>query len=372
MKNIYDIIAEQKANVDVNIATYDLNYTISQFSDYHDFVQEGFGEAVKNVAKSVVEFIKKLIERIRELVKKVIGFFSSSSSGKTVEEDLNEKIESHNKKLEKVKNDIQKMDDEAKRAMDEIDKAHEKNKQRAAEAEKARAEHEERIRNYDAEIKKKEEEIEARRRPQVVVSDLHELLSRSFLEIECERFGPMKQKSEFIGNLPNKFDRLYADGCKELREKGSIPLFRVQATEKLFYGDEDDDIMNCMREYFGDDGITTKFKVFQRADEIYAYIHYHKDYVKIFKKTEDVMTKRFKDIIRMIETGKYDGTEDERHANLLCSYSKMACNVAALIINYLIQSTMRAFNICTKIARDATGEYCSRKYSNFNYEQEKY
>jgi len=371
MKNIYDIIAEQKAIVDVNIATYDLNYTISQFSDYHDFVQEGFGEAVKNVAKSVVEFIKKIIEKIKELVKKVVGFFSPSS-GKTIEEDLNKKIEDHNEKLEKIKDGIQKMDDEAKKAMDEMDKAAEKNRQRAAKAEKARAEHEERMRKYDDEIKKKEEEIESRQRPQVKVNDLYELLSKSFLEIECERFGPMKHKSEFIESLPNKFDKLYADGCKELREKGSIPLFRVQAIEELFYGDENDDIMNCMREYFGDDGITTKFKVYKRADEIYTYIHYHKDYIKIFKKTEDVMTKRFKSIIQMIESGKYDGTEDERHAKLLCSYSQMACNVAALIINYLVQSTMRAFNICTKIARDATGDYCSRKYSKFNYEPEKY
>lgn len=371
MRNIYDIIAEQKAIVDVNIVTYELNYTISQFSDYHDFVQEGFGEAVKNVAKNVVEFIKKIIEKIRELIKKVIGFFSPSS-GKSIEEDLNYKIENHNKKLEKAKNDIQKTDGEAKKATDEINNTTEKNRQRTEELEKARAEYEERMRNLDDGIKKQKEEIEARQRPQVKVNDLYELLSRSLLKIECEKFGPMKQKSEFIESLPHKFDKLYADGCKELREKGSIPLFRVQAIKELFHGDENDDIMNCMREYFGDDGTTTKFKVFQKADEIYTYIHYHKDYIKIFKKTEDVLTKRFKNIIQMIESGKYDGTEDERHAKLLCSYSQMACNVAALIVNYLVQSTMRAFNICAKIARDATGEYCSRNYSKFNYEPEKY
>ena len=369
MKNIYDIIAEQRVILDVNIASYDLNYTVSQFSEYHDFVQEGFGDA----AKKVIDFIKKIIEKIKELIKKVIKFFTSpSSSGKTLEEDLNKKIEEHNKKIESIKSSIQEKDDEAKKVMDEIDKATERNRQRTEELKRKKEEQEERMRKFDEETKRREEEFEARKRPKTIVNDLHDLLSSSFLVVEPERFGPLKHRTDFVERLPYNFDRLYADGLKEIRTKSRTLLFSAQAVEELFHGDENDDLMYSMREYFHDDGITTKFKVFQRADDIYNYIRFHEDYIKVFKKTEDVITKLFKEIIRMIESNEFDGTEDERDANLLCNYSHMACNTAALIINYLVQSTMRAYNICAKIARDATGDYCARKNSNFKYEYEKY
>ena len=44
MRNIYDIIAEQKAMVDVNMAKYDLDYTISQLANNEYYMQEALGE----------------------------------------------------------------------------------------------------------------------------------------------------------------------------------------------------------------------------------------------------------------------------------------------------------------------------------------
>ena len=68
MRNIYDIIAEQKAMVDMNIASYDLAGTTL------NYVQEGFGESVKKGVKKIIELIKKIMQKIKELCMKVFGF----------------------------------------------------------------------------------------------------------------------------------------------------------------------------------------------------------------------------------------------------------------------------------------------------------
>lgn len=73
MKNIYDIITEQKYVVDVNIASYDLEYVANCFNK-NEYLQEGVGETVKNVAKKVIEFIETMIKKIKELVKKIINY----------------------------------------------------------------------------------------------------------------------------------------------------------------------------------------------------------------------------------------------------------------------------------------------------------
>jgi hypothetical protein len=73
MKNIYDIISEQKYVVDVNIASYDLEYVATCFNK-NEYLQEGVGETVKNVAKKVIEFIETMIRKIKELVKKIINY----------------------------------------------------------------------------------------------------------------------------------------------------------------------------------------------------------------------------------------------------------------------------------------------------------
>ena len=74
MRNIYEIISEQKAIVDVNIANYDLMYTTNLFVKENEYIQEGFGDKVKSIVKSVVEFIKSLIVKIREFVSKLFNF----------------------------------------------------------------------------------------------------------------------------------------------------------------------------------------------------------------------------------------------------------------------------------------------------------
>lgn len=91
MRNIYDIIAEQKAVVDVNMAKYVLDYTISQLANNEYYMQEALGENVKNAINKVVEFIKTVIAKIRELVKKMIDFLLGRKSSVPLD-DINEAI----------------------------------------------------------------------------------------------------------------------------------------------------------------------------------------------------------------------------------------------------------------------------------------
>ena len=69
MRNIHDIIAEQKYIVDVNIAKYDLDYTINQLVDNDYYVQEGLGESVKNALNKVIDdyFLNKVIKNEKNI-----------------------------------------------------------------------------------------------------------------------------------------------------------------------------------------------------------------------------------------------------------------------------------------------------------------
>ena len=89
MRNIYDIIAEQKAMVDVNMAKYDLDYVVETFNDYDFYVQEGLGD----LGRKVIAFIKNIIEKIKELIRKVINFFTGKGNR---EKQLNDIIEDAN------------------------------------------------------------------------------------------------------------------------------------------------------------------------------------------------------------------------------------------------------------------------------------
>ena len=63
MRNIYDIISEQKIMVDININRYDMHYLIESLDKNYFYVEEGLVDSVKNIGRKVIEFIKKLIAK---------------------------------------------------------------------------------------------------------------------------------------------------------------------------------------------------------------------------------------------------------------------------------------------------------------------
>lgn len=93
MRNIYDIISEQRMITEVNFASYDLEYAVEHFQQ-NDYLQESIGEAVKNAGKKVVEFIKNIINKIRTFIGKIIGYFKKSDN---TEDKLNAKLQGNGK-----------------------------------------------------------------------------------------------------------------------------------------------------------------------------------------------------------------------------------------------------------------------------------
>lgn len=74
MRNIYEIIEEQKHMVDVNIAFYELEHV----NESYIYLTEGSGGGI---VKKVVDFIKTIMRKIKELVQKVISLFTGGKSG---------------------------------------------------------------------------------------------------------------------------------------------------------------------------------------------------------------------------------------------------------------------------------------------------
>lgn len=95
MRNIYDIIAEQKALVDINISKYDLDYVTNYLSESSEnyYLEEGLGEGIKNAANKVVEIIKKIINKIKEMFNKIINWLTGKKDTKA---KLNKEIQDIN------------------------------------------------------------------------------------------------------------------------------------------------------------------------------------------------------------------------------------------------------------------------------------
>lgn len=95
MRNIYEIIAEQKALVDINISKYDLDYITGYLAESQEeyYLEEGLGESIKNAADKVVAIIKKIIEKIKTMARKVINWLIGKKDTKA---KLNKKIQDIN------------------------------------------------------------------------------------------------------------------------------------------------------------------------------------------------------------------------------------------------------------------------------------
>ena len=103
MKNIYEIIAEQKLIIDINIASYDLQHAYDYVyeNNYMTFIQEGLASGVKSIIDKAIEFIKTIIRKIKELVSRIVSFFTKK--GKT-KESMNKDISDANKSKSNTQN----------------------------------------------------------------------------------------------------------------------------------------------------------------------------------------------------------------------------------------------------------------------------
>ena len=88
MRNIYDIINEQRTNVELDLMKHDMNYTLAYFSN-NTYLCES---TVSDLFKKIIEFIKSVINKMREIIKKLIGILFGTGSGKKRVEELERQI----------------------------------------------------------------------------------------------------------------------------------------------------------------------------------------------------------------------------------------------------------------------------------------
>lgn len=91
MRNIYDIIAEQKIMVDMQLDSYELDYLYESFQYVSD--DEYIQESLSEMGKKVIAFIKQLIVKIKDLINKILGYFKKSGNN---EQELNNIIKAAN------------------------------------------------------------------------------------------------------------------------------------------------------------------------------------------------------------------------------------------------------------------------------------
>lgn len=108
MRNIYDIISEQKSEIDSKIISYELDFFNIGYIN-NQYIQEGFGDNIKEAGKKVIEFIKTIIAKIKEMVRKMIGFLTGKNSPSKRADALKKQIDEDLKNLRDKNERIRKM-----------------------------------------------------------------------------------------------------------------------------------------------------------------------------------------------------------------------------------------------------------------------
>lgn len=350
MRNIYDIITEQKALIDVKFASHDIDYTINYFANNQDtyYLQEGFGENIKNFVKKVIEFIKSIINKIRDLVKKFISFFTKSKSN-NLEDELNAKIAAANasggggtsgggggssstpKTSQVSQNDTT-------------------------------ASNKTTIKPEVKDTKKTEPKKEEPKDPMIgkgtKISELKDILFSSTLEVKTKKFGPLLARKNFMDDMAEAFSEAYDEGVDEMIDTGELASFNKLMLGSLF-GEKDGSLIEHAKKLIGDSDEEETIKVLKMHSTIYTYITETHSFVEGVKKTEDVTVGKLKILVSSLEKeANASEGQDKKDCQLLASFSKEAASTLGSLFNFVVQSTMRAYQLSATIARAATDKYC--------------
>ena len=299
MRNIYDIIAEQKAMVDVNIASYDLAGTTL------NYIQEGFGEKVKKGAKQVVEFIKKILRKIKELCMKVFGF----------------------------------------------------------------------MKKKDEDIKKTAEEIKEK-----TGKSLPELLKSSEEKVTFAKLGPFEKRMDVVDNVLENSDDMLDELDVKNDAKATVSAKSTNEVDsilkqKYFGKDTGKPLMDALKEFLGDSNEQKTYVVKDIADYIYEYLVNAKGFGKavreVHKESEDFFKKLAAQIEKMdrqsmIDQGAIAAESDDSIINQMANLAQRVANTISAILNYVLQSTGKAFGMLHAIVKRIGGAHLNGNYAPTN------
>lgn len=355
MRNIYDIISEQKALVDVNISSYELVYISEEF----DYVQEGIGEGIKNLVKKIVEFIKTVIKKIKEFISKVVGYFKRDRDF-VKEADVRIKEVTNNlANHPAAKGNMAKQagidGDAFEKSLDEIsNKLKEKDKQN----EKSSKEIDKKIKDNNANDSDKGARINVSFNGKA--ESLLGLLKITNGKVTTPDYGPIQNKMDIIANFDKMepaFNEFYnsLDNPEEFLNKESG--FMGNIVKKAIFGKEDADVRKELIQKFGDKNDTITFDVKAKAQHIYDYMVNGRIFSKKLWETGREIESEFNETIKELESAaRMDPNKVENidaYINKMNSEIRNVSNIMTTLCNTTCRSTTTAYNhykaICNKV-----------------------
>ena len=380
MRNIYDIISEQKSIVDITLASYEMNYLNESFNNKYFYVEEGLGETIKNIGRKVIEFIKKIIESIKEMIKAVINLFRKSKDPiKEMEDKMAEanmaaggggsaggetnSSKDNKKENQKTSVDLKFEMDMKKHEAEVKERKERERKQREREEERQRK-HEEFMRDLDQPFKTG---------AGVKIDSLQELLKNSLYKFSYyEMRGDIKERLGFLQELTNIFSMTYEHSQSILGRRGekimSLDLsYLVKKMNRGLFDDEEADFNKAIEDRLGDRSVQNgsgalQASTYSYADHIYEYIKEGRNFANMAEKLGTVSHNILKKIIRSLESEERmvnmkDDLSTKHFERLALIFQKFS-NYMARTINYLVTSTMSEYKACVNIARTVTSQYC--------------
>lgn len=357
MKNIYDIIKEQKEIVDFNMADRDLYYTIEYFQK-NDYIEEGVGDGIKNLADKVVQFIKNIINKIKQFIRSFVNFFTGS--GKDLEKKLNDQISEANKNREESGNsnnnnesikdkmeqieDIERKTNKMKDDLDDLQKRTDNINKKAEEIKNARKKADEESRNGFKSYRDNENTGKGTR-----LNDLQNILETSVMTVKTKRFGPLGYRKTYLDKIEDAYYATIKKCLDDLIKNRKVNAEEIYKEELFSFAEEDMSIIEQLKDDLGDSEDEIEFVIARRGNSIYEYIHDSYSVVRGFKKVEQDVTGELNRSIREVK--------NSINKDLIKFYGDLS-SIVSSVFYYLTSSTMRAYRICAEVAVKATNKYC--------------
>jgi hypothetical protein len=334
MRNIYDIIAEQKAVVDVNMAKYDLDYVVETFNDYDFYVQEGLGD----LGRKVIAFIKSIIEKIKELIRKVINFFTGRGNR---EKQLNDIIEDANA----GGGGSSEPADSPKPETKKDGNGKEDHKDRIKE----------KLKNQGVDIKDKKDEPKQKSQPkppQKKVKNIDELLHSSKQKVKMHVWASLRQKMNFAILFINKIGESIRT-CVQ-KDVTNTQVFTDLVIDKVFRGAGDVQgnmpIEERIRLELGEgrDDELHEYTVSVIADITLEYIRETDSAIKLLQQAERASES---ELNKMIQQANANG-EDDKKLNIIRTAANMVAIVARVISTGIVKAYNEHNSLATRIAKE--------------------
>lgn len=343
MRNIYDIIEEQKAIVDVNMAIYDLQYTnefcLENLNIYA--VNEGVGETIKKAGKKAVEIIKSIIAAIRNLVSKVTGFFKKSEN----------EVDKMEKQIKAAANSVGSSGaakaaadgavDTAKAAADKAEKKEDK-KPEGPKAPKVKD-----IKKAPEKKHVTTDEGGARSK----VGGLLDLLKSSDLKVDTYHWWPLKNYVKTMEDILGSID---AHVINAVDDKDMKPINLDNEVNEDVFGGRRIQFTDSVHSYFNGklDGQKSKdLRVSWNAEVIYDYAANGRSTVQHFQKiareAEDHLNKLIKSL---------DSNPDDR----LEAIAIKGANMTNVAVTEFSRTITRATSVYIAVCRKVTNDYCAK------------